>query len=98
MAKRVNLDAMIPREDFERTDVDASIDLIKDFPLLHLEAESPIRKLLRKPDFQSTRTGQRLLRITILPVTLQDTINTQKKTERGGKFCWRFFPLLCIKA
>jgi hypothetical protein len=33
-----------------------------------------------------------------LPVTLQDTINTQKKTERRGKFCWRFFPLLCIKA
>lgn len=52
MAKRVNLDAMIPREDFGRMDVDASIDLIKGFPLLNLEAESPIRKLLRKPDFQ----------------------------------------------
>jgi hypothetical protein len=52
MAKRVNLDAMIPREDFGLTDVDQSIDLIKDFPLTNLESESPIRRLLRKPDFQ----------------------------------------------
>jgi hypothetical protein len=34
MAKRVNLDAMIPREDFGRMDVDASIDLIGEREIL----------------------------------------------------------------
>lgn len=52
MAKRVNLDAMIPREDFGIADIEQSIDLIKDFPLTNLETDSPTRKLLRKPDFQ----------------------------------------------
>jgi len=54
MAGRVNLDAMIPREDFARTGEahgDAT-NLIKEFALSNLEAEAPVRLLLRKPDFQ----------------------------------------------
>lgn len=52
MAKRVNLDAMIPREDFA---IDAGtyvIDIFRDFPVSYLSPESPIQQLLRKPDFQ----------------------------------------------
>jgi hypothetical protein len=52
MANRVNLDAMIPREDFAIEDEDFTIDLIKDFPISHLNPDAPILKLLRKPDFQ----------------------------------------------
>lgn len=52
MAKRVDLDAMIPREDFGITDEAYVLELIRDFPINHLEADSPIRRLLRKPDFQ----------------------------------------------
>lgn len=53
MVQRVNLDAMIPREDFGRQDnEDISVDLIQDFPISQLEAGSPIRMQLRKPDFQ----------------------------------------------
>jgi hypothetical protein len=52
MAKRVDLDAMIPREDFEVAEETYVLDLIKDFPVTHLANESPILKLLRKPDFQ----------------------------------------------
>ena len=53
MAKRVTLDAMIPREDFalEAEDRTAEI-LFGDFPISHLLPDSPILKLLRKPDFQ----------------------------------------------
>ncbi len=53
MAKRVTLDAMIPREDFavEAEDRTAEI-LFGDFPISYLLPESPIFKLLRKPDFQ----------------------------------------------
>jgi hypothetical protein len=52
MSKRVDLDAMIPREDFEIAAETYVLDLIKDFPVTHLANESPILKLLRKPDFQ----------------------------------------------
>jgi hypothetical protein len=53
MAQRVNLDAMIPREDFGlTTNDDATSSLINDFPLSNLDANSPIRMQLRKPDFQ----------------------------------------------
>ena len=52
MAKRVDLDAMIPREDFAIAQETYVLDLIKDFPVNHLTNESPILKLLRKPDFQ----------------------------------------------
>lgn len=52
MARRVNLDAMIPREDFEIKEEETAIDLFKDFPITHLSPESPYLKLLRKPDFQ----------------------------------------------
>lgn len=53
MARRVTLDAMIPREDFGRDDNEDFIsDLIRDFPISNLEAASPILALLRKPDFQ----------------------------------------------
>lgn len=52
MARRVNLDAMIPREDFEVKEEETAIDLFKDFPITHLAPESPYLKLLRKPDFQ----------------------------------------------
>ncbi len=53
MAQHVNLDAMIPREDFARTlDEEVKGEPIKDFPLSYLESDSPIRVQLRKPDFQ----------------------------------------------
>lgn len=52
MVRRVNLDAMIPREDFEIKEEETVIDLFKDFPITHLTPESPYLKLLRKPDFQ----------------------------------------------
>ncbi|MGD1098404.1 MAG: DUF262 domain-containing protein [Bryobacteraceae bacterium] len=52
MAKRVDLDAMIPREDFAIVEQPHALDLMKDFPISHLVKDSPIRKLLRKPDFQ----------------------------------------------
>jgi hypothetical protein len=57
MAKRVNLDAFIPREDFGRQDIEAGgVEVIRDFPISYLESESPIRKQLRKPDFQRETT------------------------------------------
>jgi hypothetical protein len=52
MARRVNLDAMIPRADFAIEEAEFVLDLIRDFPISNLMAESPILKLLRKPDFQ----------------------------------------------
>ncbi|MDQ6867844.1 MAG: HNH endonuclease [Pseudomonadota bacterium] len=52
MAKRVNLDGMIPREDFEIREAETAIDLFQDFPITHLLPESPYLKLIRKPDFQ----------------------------------------------
>ncbi len=52
MAKRVNLDAMIPREDFGVEDGVYDMDLIPGFPITSLNRESPMRGLLRKPDFQ----------------------------------------------
>ncbi len=52
MARRVNLDAMIPREDFGRQGDVYDLDLFRDFPIANLATESPILKLLRKPDFQ----------------------------------------------
>jgi hypothetical protein len=53
MANRVNLDAMIPREDFAIDDNQHTTDEhITEFPIAYLFPDSPIRKLLRKPDFQ----------------------------------------------
>jgi hypothetical protein len=52
MARRVNLDAMIPRADFGEQGGVFTHQQFKDFPLLHLEDGSPIRAMLRKPDFQ----------------------------------------------
>lgn len=53
MAQRVNLDAMIPREDFEVSDEEAfELGLLADFPITHLTSDSPVLRLLRKPDFQ----------------------------------------------
>lgn len=52
MAKYVDLDAMIPREDFEIEEETYALELLKDFPVAYLESKSPILKLLRKPDFQ----------------------------------------------
>lgn len=55
MGNHVNLDAMIPREDFAVLDTDklsATDNPIKEFPVMYLGTESPILKLLRKPDFQ----------------------------------------------
>ncbi|MFK3788640.1 DUF262 domain-containing protein [Pseudomonas piscis] len=53
MAQRVNLDAMIPREDFAIVSEDViELELIRDFPISHLESDSAVLKLLRKPDFQ----------------------------------------------
>ncbi len=55
MGNHVNLDAMIPREDFAVLDSDkltATDNPIKEFPMMYLGSGSPILKLLRKPDFQ----------------------------------------------
>jgi hypothetical protein len=52
MAKRVDLDAMIPRQDFAIEEQPYVLDLMSDFPIRHLEKDAPVRKLLRKPDFQ----------------------------------------------
>lgn len=54
MPQRVSLDAMIPRADFGIADEDANLsgELIRDFPISHITADSPVLKLLRKPDFQ----------------------------------------------
>lgn len=52
LARRVTLDAMIPREDFGVEGEEFVLELIRDFPISNLELESPIRKQLRKPDFQ----------------------------------------------
>lgn len=52
MAKKVTLDAMIPREDFAVSNDQFELELFRDFPISNLSAQSPILKLLRKPDFQ----------------------------------------------
>ncbi len=53
MKQRVNLDAMIPREDFGvHDDQEFTLDLFNSFPISYLEEKSPQLKLLRKPDFQ----------------------------------------------
>lgn len=52
MARRVDLDAMIPREDFSVVSDAYVLDLFHDFPISHLEEKNPIQRLLRKPDFQ----------------------------------------------
>lgn len=52
MARRVNLDAMIPREDFGLEGDEFAPELIRDFQVSHLQSNSPILKSLRKPDFQ----------------------------------------------
>jgi Protein of unknown function DUF262/HNH endonuclease len=52
MAQRVNLDAMIFREDIAIDAGEYTLDLLKDFPLVNLNDSNPISKLLRKPDFQ----------------------------------------------
>lgn len=53
MASRVNLDAMIPREDFAIEDNQQTTeDHITEFNIIQLAPNSAILKLLRKPDFQ----------------------------------------------
>ncbi|MGC9969119.1 MAG: DUF262 domain-containing protein [Bryobacteraceae bacterium] len=52
MAKHTDLDAMIQREDFGIEEQPYNLDLMSDFPISHLAKEAPVRKLLRKPDFQ----------------------------------------------
>jgi hypothetical protein len=52
VAHHVDLDAMIPREDFGIMDDTYSLDLMSDFPLRHLAKDAPVLRLLRKPDFQ----------------------------------------------
>lgn len=50
---RTNLDAMIPREDFEiEADEDYQIELFQNLPVSNLQSSSPIVGLLRKPDFK----------------------------------------------
>ena len=53
MAQHVSLDAMIPRADFGIADEEAtSGEAIRDCPISYLAGDSPVLKLLRKPDFQ----------------------------------------------
>ena len=50
--QRVDLDAMIPREDFGVLEDSYVLDLMSDFPIRHLTKDAPVLRLLRKPDFQ----------------------------------------------
>ncbi|MET3472901.1 hypothetical protein ABIC78_003442 [Novosphingobium sp. 1529] len=52
MGTRVNLDAMIQRADFATEDGEYTMDLFQNFNISNLESGSPVRGLLRKPDFQ----------------------------------------------
>ena len=52
MPQRVTLDAMIPREDFARESDQVLVNLVGDFPISHLDQNSPYIRLIRKPDFQ----------------------------------------------
>ncbi|MEV5054875.1 DUF262 domain-containing protein [Agrobacterium radiobacter] len=52
MGTRVNLDAMIQRADFATADGEYTMDLFQNFTVSNLEPGSPVRQLLRKPDFQ----------------------------------------------
>lgn len=53
MAKRVNLDAMIPRADLAVIgEDDLTLDLFPGLPINNLQKGSPIQVMLRKPDFQ----------------------------------------------
>lgn len=52
MGTRVNLDAMIQRADFATEDGEYTMDLFQNFNVSNLEPGSPVRALLRKPDFQ----------------------------------------------
>jgi hypothetical protein len=52
LATRVDLDAMIPREDFGVIEDSFVLDLMSDFPIRHLAKDAPVLRLLRKPDFQ----------------------------------------------
>ena len=54
--KRVNLDAMIPREDFAVDEEGSVTQLITEFPISSLQPNSPVLQLLRKPDFQRETT------------------------------------------
>ena len=52
LVQRVDLDAMIPREDFGVLEDSYVLDLMSDFPIRHLAKDAPVLRLLRKPDFQ----------------------------------------------
>jgi hypothetical protein len=52
MPQRVHLDAMIHREDFATEDQQFAPDLFPALKITELSTDSPIMKLLRKPDFQ----------------------------------------------
>jgi hypothetical protein len=52
MPQRVHLDAMIPREDFAVEGKEFVLDLFPSLRIADLVSDSPILKLLRKPDFQ----------------------------------------------
>lgn len=52
MGTRVNLDAMIQRADFATEDGEYTMDLFQNFNMSNLDTGSPVRSLLRKPDFQ----------------------------------------------
>ena len=52
MPQRAHLDAMIPREDFGFEGEEYQLDLFPSLRIADLAGDSPIRQLLRKPDFQ----------------------------------------------
>ncbi|MGB6219635.1 HNH endonuclease family protein [Haloferula sp.] len=52
MAKTVILDGMIHRADFAQQEESTSIDLFERITIGQIDSNSPILKLLRKPDFQ----------------------------------------------
>ena len=53
MARRVNLDAMIPREDFEVKEEETAIDLFKDFPITHLAPDLPYLRAASEARFSA---------------------------------------------
>ena len=44
---------MIPREDFALETEEFILNLFQDFPIANLSSDSPILRLLRKPDLQN---------------------------------------------
>jgi hypothetical protein len=73
MPQRVALDAMIPRADFGQADEESGPgELIRDFPISNLVSDSPVLRLLRKPDFQRETNHWTPEQVTIFVASFLD--------------------------